>query len=360
MEGKDELITTRNFIAEDGRKRTEQPSAGGITTIFDTNGFIRLVLIVPTKTALVSKAREEHAINAGQMFLEWLQALKKLGDKPDKELGQKQLDGKRVTGFVATQGERTFTMWVDSATGELVSIEYDSPVNDKPAHITMTDFRFNERLDESLFSFDVPAGYKVHQPSGVPSNRAVRDAIPGGETSVIEALRGYTKRDGGKFPPSLTDWGPWAVLFSKDVKGGALDPRGRARDGPPWRRAAIPGFDAERGLCVPGQRQDDRRQGRHRFLVQEVGRHLSCDLRRSLSQGHCRGESAQEVMSSIGKVTTEYANRRALIGRGDAAWAAGVRAEWGAEEPAVDRPVLGPRRLLPARARRALPAWPRR
>jgi outer membrane lipoprotein-sorting protein len=221
VDGNEQLITTKNFIAEDGRRRTEQPGAGGLTTIFDTNGFIRLTLIEPTKTALVREAREERAVNAGQMFLEWLQALKKLGDKPDKELGQKELDGRRVTGFIATQGNFTFTMWVDSATGELVRIEHDLPVNDNSAHITMTDFRFNESLDESLFSFAVPAGYKVHQSTGAPS---LRDVTIDGETNVIEALRGYAKRDAGKFPPSLTDWGPWAVLFSKDNQGGTPDP----------------------------------------------------------------------------------------------------------------------------------------
>jgi hypothetical protein len=81
----------------------------------------------------------------------------------------------------------------------------------------MTDFRFNERLDESLFSFAVPPGYKVQQQSAIPS-------VPGGEASIIEALRGYTKRDDGKFPASITDWGPWAVLFSKDSRDGTVDP----------------------------------------------------------------------------------------------------------------------------------------
>lgn len=221
MDGRDELIVTKNFIAEDGRRRSEQPGAGPVTTIFDTNGFVRLVLIEPTKTALVREARHEHAINAGQMFLEWLERLKKLGDIPDKELGQMERDGRRVTGFVATQGDRTFTLWVDSTTGDLVSIEHDSLVNDKPTHITMTDFRFNERLDDSLFSFEVPAGFRVRESA---AKRPVRDLLGDGEKHIIEALRGYTKRAGGKFPTSLTNWGLWAVLFSKDAQDDVLDP----------------------------------------------------------------------------------------------------------------------------------------
>lgn len=146
-----------------------------------------------------------------------MQTLKKLGDKPDRELGSKELDGKQVTGFVATQGNFTFTMWVDQATGQPVRIEYDAPVRDAGyEQIVMTDFRFNEKLDESLLSFEVPAGYKVQQQLPVP-------VAPGGEASIIEALRAWTKRSGGKFPPSLSDWGIWAVEFSKDNKDGKLD-----------------------------------------------------------------------------------------------------------------------------------------
>jgi hypothetical protein len=70
------------------------------------------------------------------------------------------------------------------------------------------DFRFNETFDESLFSFEVPNGYKVmHLP---PS-----PALLSGEQSIIEALRGFTRLADGKFPKSLVDWGEWAVFLSK-------------------------------------------------------------------------------------------------------------------------------------------------
>lgn len=219
--GQKQPVRTKVFVAENGRKRMETPgigNPGGVVTIFDAAGNARILLIENSKLALV----REQAENAqreivGGNFLAWLQTLKKLGDKPDKELGQKELDGKRATGFVATQGTFRFTMWVDATTGEPVRIEYESPVNGADLHVAMTDFRFNEKLDDSLFSFVVPPGYKVRQQPTVPP-------VPGGEESVVEALRGYTKRAGGKFPSSLADWGPWAVLFSKGATGGLIDP----------------------------------------------------------------------------------------------------------------------------------------
>jgi outer membrane lipoprotein-sorting protein len=170
VEGQPGEIVTKVFVSPDGRRRSEMPGAG-TTTIFDTNGYIRITLLEITKTALVQEPRPDHGINAGRMFLAWLEDLKKLGDKPDKNLGQKEFDGKRATGFVATLGKSSFTIWVDDGTGELARIEYDPLVNGAPAHITMTDFRFDEKLDDSLFDFSVPAGYKVWEsptPKDVP------------------------------------------------------------------------------------------------------------------------------------------------------------------------------------------------
>jgi len=222
VKGQPQPVRTRVFIAEDGRKRSEMllgaGKSGKVTTIFDAAGKIRVTLMEDSKLALVhDQAKEKRGEAAGVDFVAWLEALKKLGDKPDKELGEKELEGKRVTGFVATQGNLTFTMWVDNAMGNPARIEYDSPVNGAAPHVVMSDFRFDEELDESLFSFAVPEGYQVRRQPTVPS-------VPGGEASVVEALRGYTKRDGGKFPPSLTDWGPWAVLFSQGSRDGTLDP----------------------------------------------------------------------------------------------------------------------------------------
>ena len=122
-DGKQLAINTKVYLAEDGRRRTEmqgKDKSSGVTTIFDSTGFIRIVLLELTKTAIVEDAKENRSINAGQMFLDWLENLKKLGDKPDQELGKKDIDGKHVTGFVATQGNFKFTMWIDDATRELV------------------------------------------------------------------------------------------------------------------------------------------------------------------------------------------------------------------------------------------------
>jgi outer membrane lipoprotein-sorting protein len=225
IKGQEQPVKTRTFIAADGRKRTEQSGIGKsdrITTIFGADGYIRLTLLEATKSAIVEDTSKFPQFkNPGGGFLAWLEALKKAGGKPDKELGRKSLDGRAVTGFVATLANFTFTMWVDDETGKPARIEYEPQIKGVGYEATaMTDFRFDEPLDESLFSADVPEGYKV---VGQP-REAVAPSVPGGEESVVEALRGYTKQADGKFPASIADWGPWAVLFSKGSKDGKLDP----------------------------------------------------------------------------------------------------------------------------------------
>lgn len=167
VKGQPRPVEVREFVAEDGRMRSELRGigkSGGTTTIFDAAGNLRITLSEDPKIAFVpDPANKLLPKIPGTGRMAWLQALKKLGEKPDKELGRKELEGKRVTGFVATQGGFTFTMWIDDATGEPVRMEYDSPSNGDVLHVTMTAFRFNEELDESLFSFAVPAGYKIHR-----------------------------------------------------------------------------------------------------------------------------------------------------------------------------------------------------
>ncbi len=189
VKGQQQPVKVRGFVAEDGRMRSELAGigkSGGSITIFDAAGNIRITLSEDPKTASVpDPANKLLPKIPGTGRMAWLQALKKLGEKPDKELGQKELEGKRITGFVATQGAFTFTMWVDNATGEPVRMEYDSPSNGDVLHVTMTDFRFNEELDESLFSFAVPAGYKVYQQLAPTTSKQRKEAPVGLELAWL-------------------------------------------------------------------------------------------------------------------------------------------------------------------------------
>ncbi len=218
VETQAEPIKTKEYCAADGRRRSEH---GSLTTIFDDHSMIRLTLIGDTKTAMVIPPSKDQASLPSYTQRDWIESLSKLSDKPDKELGEKQLDGRTVIGFEASHGPTKFTLWLDAQSKQVVRIELDHPrIQGMPVlKSAMTDFRFDEPLDEALFSLEVPAGYKVME-----LNPVVMEQLLDGELNIVEALRGYTKKADGKFPTSLTDWGDWAELFSKDSTDGKLSP----------------------------------------------------------------------------------------------------------------------------------------
>ena len=207
----DKPIETKVMIAADGRQRSEM--VGGSVHIMDASSRIRLTLHPDMKQATVYAIDEKSEARKHNQ-LKWLQDLKAHADKPDEELGKKELNGRNVQGYVTKQGGFAYTIWVDSKTRELVQVENGAFVEGSTVtKVEMTDFQFNASLDESLFSYEIPKGYQSQQQAVVPN-------VPGGEASIIEALRGFTKVSEGKFPKSITEWGEWAVVFSKDNQNG--------------------------------------------------------------------------------------------------------------------------------------------
>jgi len=226
----------REYVTADGRSRTEHMFNGkpsGTVTIKEPSGFIRVSMTdfsamappglagLPAmirKTAILYPAREDrHPVEGGHAN-SWLRSLQSLEQKPDKELGEKFMDGKNTRGFEATLGKLKVTMWVDVATSRPVQIDYEQ----LQYHVTMTEFKFDTQLDESLFSYEAPEGYEVRQAPTLP--KAV-----GGEEGLVIALRGFTKHSGGAFPGSITDWGEWATLPFKNLAEGKpeLDAKGK-------------------------------------------------------------------------------------------------------------------------------------
>ena len=208
-------IVTKTYIAEDGSQRSEH-AVGGIVTIFDKDHQIRLTLIPMTKTALRQPKRERPNALSLPSKVEWLEKLKAHGNQPDEKLGKSTIDGRVVEGFVVKQASTAYTIWVDDNTKALVQIEHKPSIKGMNiAKTVMSDFQFNEKLDDSLFSTDVPEGYSVQESMQTPR-------VAGGETSIVESLRAYTKHSGGEFPSSLLAPNEWVFLY------GRLGPDGKA------------------------------------------------------------------------------------------------------------------------------------
>jgi len=115
-----------------------------------------------------------------------------LQNNPDfeaKELGEKEIDGQKVIGFLA--GE--FTIWADAETALPVRIEVQSPLS-----IVFKNFQFNVPVEEleSLVSMDVPDGYT--------EQKKVFDMTTSTEQDLVECLRIWAELLlDGNFPEAI-------------------------------------------------------------------------------------------------------------------------------------------------------------
>ena len=75
--------------------------------------------------------------------------------------------------------------------------------------VSMTDFDFNPTVAGDAFSFDVPKGYTVQT-----LNLVVPD-MNNGEQKIVDLLREYAQKSGGKFPEKLNDMAPYIKLMVK-------------------------------------------------------------------------------------------------------------------------------------------------
>ncbi|QEG34572.1 hypothetical protein [Bythopirellula goksoeyrii] len=207
MDDSEQPIESTVMVAENGRQRHELLQTVSISDAF---GVPRLTLLTDTQTAIVPTPVERKNPPTNETILDWFEKLRNHSGKPERRLDRKELDGRTVDGFVAKVQHQEYVLWIDVATNELVQIEFGPLVKGtKIRQIVMKDFQFNQEFEQSLFSLEVPPGYRIQK------LKSITEAT-GGEQSIISALKGYLKLSEGKFPDSITDWGEWAVLFSRD------------------------------------------------------------------------------------------------------------------------------------------------
>jgi outer membrane lipoprotein-sorting protein len=226
--GARQSISMKFFMEEGGRFRMEtaEPSSPMHSiAVFDAHANKGVMLMPRAKMAVVltnfndfvKQQQKGNGADGGGGpgdFVKMLETLKKLGDKPEKELGEWTFDGRRLRGFVARQEGVAFTVWADPKTGEPVRIELEPPGAPASMKIAFTDIHVDPPIDPAKFKLDIPAGYNQMQ-INLPH-------VEGGEASLIAALRGYTSRSGGAFPRSLTDWSDYAAVLKADAVRAAV------------------------------------------------------------------------------------------------------------------------------------------
>jgi outer membrane lipoprotein-sorting protein len=198
-------------IASPQRVRLEQdlPKGQKMVTISDETGNLSLrpdkkVAIVTTITNAPKEKRPK------AIFFALQSQLAEARDQPDwirESLGEKVIDGRRLAGFRLTGRGMICDLWGDPKTGLPVRIETSAPGNPNAKPSIWSDFVFNANLDESLFSMEPPAGYKVQ--------KQTVDVSPAQEKDLVETLRRYSQLSGGALPDQL-DVFAFTKLFQED------------------------------------------------------------------------------------------------------------------------------------------------
>jgi len=135
-----------------------------------------------------------------------------LQDIPDfvvEELGEQESQGRRVIGFRATHPKAEITIWADPETALPVRIEQEGG----QMKVICKNLMFDVRMDESLFSMDVPEGYTQRQTE--------LDLFSATEEDFIEGLRICAEMFGdGQFPEGVAveDYLKQAPVMGKKIE----------------------------------------------------------------------------------------------------------------------------------------------
>jgi outer membrane lipoprotein-sorting protein len=181
------------FLKEPGLARVEGPR-GQISVIFSEQGQSKFLSLMPTtKTAvlLIQKGPKPPSEKADPM--EIVQHLRRLAEKNSEPAGKKRLGDVEAQGFRVQEGDLEWLIWADPKTRLPLQVEFTWPDGTRG---TMSDFRFNPKLDLALFSLEVPKGYKL-QPVELEELTA--------EENLVRMLRFCADTSGGKFPKRLDD-----------------------------------------------------------------------------------------------------------------------------------------------------------
>jgi|GEM_PF-401099 len=153
----------------------------------------RILTLTPTKEAVYINLKGLPPIpNYMEKLRNVIIALQENPKFEVQELGQQDIDGQRLIGFRAKHPKAEITIWADSKTALPVRIEQ----NEGQMKVICKNIQFDVPMEKSLFSMDVPEGYKLQQTE--------LDLQGSTEQDFIEGLRVRAEVLGaGQFPDSV-------------------------------------------------------------------------------------------------------------------------------------------------------------
>lgn len=166
------------MVSEPGQIRIDSKiGLGDVSSIINLQNRKTFLLLHQFKTAQfledVANEKENEEFQSVPFFVlaaKPVTNLWNLVDGTEKNLGKKEMNGRKVQGFEVQQKIKdiisTITIWVDIETGNLLLVEINSHFekdNSPPEDVqwTLTNFNFDVQLDDDLFKMELPAGYTL-------------------------------------------------------------------------------------------------------------------------------------------------------------------------------------------------------
>jgi len=196
--------TMKMKLLVNDRGQASMQSDEGVRTVMDEKTGHMVELISKTKTAIVMDMK--NLPTQSKVSQDPLEQFKKLEGEPANDMGKAEIDGKKAEKFNAKVMGQEWVIWADPQTREPIRIDMTMNVMGQKITGSLTDFDFDPVAPGDAFSQEIPKGYTVTSLAfDLPdiSNR---------EQNLVELLRGYTQRAGGKFPDKLDDMGPYMNL----------------------------------------------------------------------------------------------------------------------------------------------------
>ena len=219
--------TERFFFKAPGHVRSEtsiKSSHGGVEqvsksiTIMDVTAGKYLFLYPDRKEA--SRKTEKLTGKEAHWITSYLTGLKMMITPEAESLGKKAIGGHDTIGFRVRKGGNTTDLWVDAKSKNLVLVVItDVIVLDRVIQTsvkTLRDFEFDRKLDDSLFSLDMPKGYKKSEGWEFLSfDISKLDTPPPTEKDLIDGLLLWAVVRDGEFPAEST----FKIDDAEQIKG---------------------------------------------------------------------------------------------------------------------------------------------
>lgn len=202
--GLGDTIKTQVMFSDTNRIREISPINGDITILdFETSELLTMDPAKKIATRWTLKQFDE----VPEIYTDMIKKVEDILDDPHQvveELGEDLIDGRQVFGLHAGNPDDpsySVTVWADVETELPVKIEHQL----SDVRLVFTEIQFEETLDESLFSLEIPDGFTFIE-DGYTVLKTQMEMEDISEQDLLSALKATAKLNDDLFPDALDNW----------------------------------------------------------------------------------------------------------------------------------------------------------